>query len=150
MTEQRIVKKTDNEVSRLQSGFRSENGTREGILNLKTVCEQAIDLGKDVYICFTDYTKALDRVKHSIIECLSEIGIDDIDLQIMTKMFWEQTAVVRTEHGITEEFQIKKGARQGCVLAPSLFNLYTKNIQRNRRYGRCECWGTQYQQLKVC
>ena len=74
------------------------------------------DPGKDVYICFIDYIKAFDRVKHSkIIECLSEIGIDDKDLQIITKMYWEQTAVVRTEHGITEEFQVKKGVRQGCV-----------------------------------
>ena len=102
--EQRIVKKIDNEVSRLQSGFRTGSGTREGIFNLRTVCERAIDLGKDVYICFIDYTKAFDRVKHSkIIECPSEIGIDDKDLQIITKMYWEQTAVVRTEHGITEE-----------------------------------------------
>ena len=30
-------------------------------------------------------------------------------------MYWEQTAVVRTEHGITEEFQVKKGIRLGCV-----------------------------------
>ena len=55
-----------------------------------------------------DYTKAFDRVKYSkIIGCLSEIGIDDKDLKIIAKMYWEQTAVVRTEHGITEEFQIK-------------------------------------------
>ena len=129
--EQRIVKKIDNEVSRLQSGFRTGSGTREGIFNLRTVCKQAIDLGKDVYICFIDYTKAFDRVKHSkIIECLSEIGIDDKDLQIITKMYWEQTAVVRTEHDITEEFQVKKGVRQGCVLSPSLFNLYTEKIFR--------------------
>ena len=86
--EQRIVKKIDNEVSRLQSGFRTGSGTREGILNLRTVCEQATNLGKDVYICFIDYTKVVDRVKHSkIIECLSEIGIDDKDLQIITKMY---------------------------------------------------------------
>ena len=45
-------------------------------------------------------------------------------------MYWEQTAVVRTEHGITEEFQVKKGVRQGCVLSPSLFNLYTEKIFR--------------------
>ena len=142
--EQRIVKKIDNEVSRLQSRFRTRSGTREGIFNLRTVCEQAIDLGKDVYICFIDYTNASDRVKHSkIIECLPEIGIDDKDLQIITKMYWEQTAVVRPEHGITEEFQVKKGVWQGCVSSPSLFNLYTeKNFQRDRRYGRCECWGT--------
>ena len=66
------------------------------------------------------YTKAFDRVNHSkIIECLSEMGIDDKDLKIITKIYWEQTAVVRTKHGITEEFQIKKGVRQGCVLSPS-------------------------------
>ena len=34
--------------------------------------------------------------------------------------------MVGTEHSITKEFQIKKGVRQGCVLVPSLFNLYTK------------------------
>ena len=89
--EQRIVKKIDNEVSRLQSGFRSRSGTREGIFNLRTVCEEAIDLEKDVYICFIDYTKAFDRIKHSkIIECLSEMGIDDKNLQIITKMYWEK------------------------------------------------------------
>ena len=37
--EQRIVKKIDNEVSRLQSGFRTGSGTREGIFNLRTGCE---------------------------------------------------------------------------------------------------------------
>ena len=37
--EQRIVKKIDNEVSRLHSGLRYGSGTREGIFNLRTVCE---------------------------------------------------------------------------------------------------------------
>ena len=129
--EQRMFKKIDNEVSQLQSGFRTGSGTGQGIFNPRTVCEQATDLGKDVYICFIDYTKAFDRVKHSkIIECLSEIGIDDKNLQIITIMYWEQTAVVRTEHDITEEIQIKKGVRQGCVLSPSLLNLYREKIFR--------------------
>ena len=48
--ERRIVKKIENEVSRLQSGFRSGNNTRIGIFNLRTVCEQVIDLGKDVHM----------------------------------------------------------------------------------------------------
>ena len=129
--QQRITDKIDNEVSRLQSGFRPGTGTREGIFNLRTICERAIDVQKDVYICFIDYTKAFDRVKHSkMIECLSEIGVDDKELQIITKLYWEQTAVVRTDHGITTDFQIKKGVRQGCVLSPNLFNLYTEKIFR--------------------
>ena len=88
------------------------------------------------------YTKAFDTVKHSkIIECLPEIGIDDKDLQIITKMYWEQTAVVRTEHVITEEFQIKKGVRQGCILSPSLFNLYTKIFREIEDMEGVNVWG---------
>ena len=37
--EQRIVKKNDNDVSRLQSEFSSKSSTTEGIFNPRTVCE---------------------------------------------------------------------------------------------------------------
>ena len=59
--QQRMANKIDKEVSRLQSGFRPGTGTREGIFNLRTICERATDVQKDVYICFIDYTKAFDR-----------------------------------------------------------------------------------------
>ena len=32
-----------------------------------------------------------------------------------------------------ERFQIRKGVRQGCILSPFLFNLYTEYIMRNVR-----------------
>ena len=47
-----------------------------------------------------------------MIECLSESGINGKDLKIITKLYWEQTATVRTENGVSKEFQIKKGVRQ--------------------------------------
>ena len=129
--QQRMANKIDKEVIRLQSGFRPGTGTREGIFNLRTICKRATDVQKDVYICFIDYIKAFDRVKHfKMIECLSGIGIDDKDLQIISKLYWEQSACVRTESGMTSEFEIKKGVRQGCVLSPNIFNLYTEKIFR--------------------
>ena len=39
-------------------------------------------------------------------------------------------SAVRTKSGMTSEFEIKKGVRQGCVLSPTLFNLYTEKIFR--------------------
>ena len=42
-----------------------------------------------------------------------------------------QEATVRTEHGTTDWFQIRKGVCQGCILSPCLFNLYTEYITRN-------------------
>ena len=42
-----------------------------------------------------------------------------------------QEATVRTGHGTTDWFQIKKGLRQGCKFSASLFNLYAEYIMRN-------------------
>ena len=44
-----------------------------------------------------------------------------------------QEATVRTGHGTTDLFQIGKGVRQGCILSPYLFNLYTEYIMQNSR-----------------
>ena len=75
--------------------------------------------------------KAFDRVKHfKMIVCLSELGMYYKDLQIISKLYWEQSASVRTESGMTSEFKITKGVRQGCVLSQNLCNLYTEKIFR--------------------
>ena len=58
------------------------------------------------------------------------IGIDGKDLRIITNLYWEQTAAVRID-GETSPFQhIKRGVRQGCVLSPDLFSIYTEIIMR--------------------
>ena len=42
-----------------------------------------------------------------------------------------QEATVRTGHGPTDWFQIRKGIRQDCILSPCLFNLHAEYIMRN-------------------
>ena len=46
-------------------------------------------------------------------------------------MYVGQEATVRTGHGTTDWFQIKKGVCQGYILSPCLFNLYAEYIMRN-------------------
>ena len=40
-------------------------------------------------------------------------------------------ASVRSGHGTTDWFQIRKGVRQGCILLSCLLNLYAEYIMRN-------------------
>ena len=50
---------------------------------------------------------------------------------ILRIMYAGQEATVRTGHGTTDWSQIGKGAHQGCILSPCLFNLYAEYIMRN-------------------
>ena len=43
----------------------------------------------------------------------------------------DEEATIRTEHGITDWFPIKKGVRQGCILPSCFFKLYAECIMRN-------------------
>ena len=49
----------------------------------------------------------------------------------LEKPVCSQAAAVRTGHGTTDLFHIRKGVRQGCVLSLCLFNLYAEYIMRN-------------------
>ena len=50
---------------------------------------------------------------------------------LLRNLYAGQEATVRTGHGPTDWFQIKKGVCQGCILSPCLFNLYAEYIMRN-------------------
>ena len=62
---------------------------------------------------------------------LRETGIPDHLTCLLRNLYAGQEATVRTGHGTTDWFQIGKGARQGCILSPCLFNLYAEYIMRN-------------------
>ena len=49
-----------------------------------------------------------------------------------------QEATVRTGHGTTDWFQIRKGVHQGCILSPCLFNLHAEYIMRNVRLDKAQ------------
>ena len=52
---------------------------------------------------------------------------------LLKNLYAGQEARVRTGHGTTDWFQIRKGVRQACILSPCLFNLYAEYIMRNAK-----------------
>ena len=83
-------------------------------------------------ICFIDHAKAFDYVDHNKLwKILKEMGIPDHLTCLLRNLYASQETTVRTGHGTTDWFQIRKGVRQGCILSTCLFNLYAKYITRN-------------------
>ena len=62
---------------------------------------------------------------------LQEMGIPDHLTCLLRSLYVGQEATVRTGHGITDWFQIRKGVCQGCILSPWLFNLYVEYVMWN-------------------
>ena len=94
--------------------------------------EKASEFQKNIYLCFIDYTKSFDYVEHcKLWKILKEMGIPDHLICLLRNLYAGQEATVRTGHGTTVWFQIRKGVRQACILSPSLFDLYAEYIMRN-------------------
>ena len=61
---------------------------------------------------------------------LKEIGIPDHLTCLIRNLYAGHQATVRTGHGTTDWFKIKKGVCQGCIFSSCLFNLYAEYITR--------------------
>ena len=128
----RLQPYVNHELPDVQAGFRKGRGTRDQIANMCWIMEKAREFQKNIYFCFIDYAKAFDCVDHNkMLKILKEMGIPDHLTCLLRNLYAGQEATVRTEHGTTDWFQIRKGVRQGCILSPCLFNLYAKYIMKN-------------------
>ena len=129
----RITNKIDIEVGCEQAGFLS--GTREVIFCLKVITEKYLEMGKELYVCFIDYSKTFDTVNHEqLISSLSGTGVDDNDIAVIAHLYWQQITRIRNGSDLTDPVKIKRGVRQGCVLSPLMFNLYTEHIFRKTNH----------------
>ena len=59
------------------------------------------------------------------------MGIPDHLTCLLRNLYAGQEATVRTGHGTTDWFQIRKEVHQGCIWSPCLFKLYAEYIMRN-------------------
>src|SRR6267154_4050637 len=121
-------------------GFRKGKGTRDAVFQLRIISEKIIDMDtekvkqrkkrkkrKKLYLCFVYYQKAFDKVKHDkLAEVMEKAGVPEMERRLIINPYWRQHAVVRWVGEISKEVRVERGVRQGCVISPLLFNLYSK------------------------
>ena len=87
---------------------------------------------KRIYTCVSSIIQ-----KHSIkcstnncLPCSTTWKLTGKTLRWIRNLYWEQTAAVRVDSELSEWTKIERGVRQGCVLSPDLFSLYSEIILR--------------------
>ena len=114
----------NHELPDVQAGFRKGRRTRDQMANICWITEKAREFQKNIYFCFTDYAKAFDCEDHKQLwKILQELGIADHLICLLRSLDAGQEATVRTGHGTTDWFQIRKGVHQICIFSARLFNL---------------------------
>ena len=120
------------ELPDVQAGFRKHRGTRDQIANILWIMEKAREFQKNSYFCFIDCAKAFDCVDHNKLwKILKEMGIPDHLTCLLRILYAGQEATVRTGHGTTDWFQIRKGVHQGCILSLCLYNLHASCVHHD-------------------
>ena len=129
----------NHEILDIQAGFRKGRGTRVQTANICWIIEKAWEFQKNIYSCFTDYTKAFDYVDHNKLwKIMKEMGIPDHLTCLMINLCSGQEATVRTRHGTMDWFQTGNGIHQVCILSPCLFDLDAEYIIWNAGLGEAQ------------
>ncbi|GFS07156.1 endonuclease-reverse transcriptase [Elysia marginata] len=122
------------EIAAEQCGFVEGKGTTHAVFTLRVLIERALEVQKDVYLCFIDYTKAFDRVRHDeIIKELTHLHIDGEDLRITKNMYWEQTAAMRVEGEDIEEPLPERNQAAAPIYRDSLTPLENQSDSEEER-----------------
>ena len=61
----RLQQYMNQELPDVQAGFRKGRGARDQIANIHWIINKAKEFQKNIYFCFTDYTKVFDCVDHN-------------------------------------------------------------------------------------
>ena len=89
---------------------------------------------RNIYFCFIDYAKVFDCVDHNKLwKILKEMEIPDQLICLLRNLYACQEATIRTGHGTTDWFQIRKGVHQCPIMLSCLFNFFAEYIMRNAR-----------------
>ena len=108
------------ELPDVQARFRKDRRTRDQIANICEIIKKAREFKKSIYFCFIDYVKIFDCVDHNELwKILKEMGIPDHLTCLLRNLCAGQEATVRTGHGATDWFQIRKGVCQGLYCHPA-------------------------------
>ena len=116
-------------IAEEQAGFMPGRSTVEQIFNLRVLCEKSLEHQQSLYHVFIDFKKAFDRVWHqALIATMKKYNVSSSLISLIENLYTEATSAVFLNGEIGNWFRTSVGVRQGCLLSPTLFNIFLERI----------------------
>ena len=82
-----------------------------------------------LFTCFVDFSKAFDCVpRNKLFDKIESVGVKGNFLSIIKSMYEDDSSAIKKDGLVTESFRCYSGVKQGCMLSPTLFNLYLSDL----------------------
>ena len=112
-----------------QFGFKERHSTDMAIYALKEITDYYLRNDSPVFICYLDASKAFDRVNHwKLLDKLLCRGMNSRLVKLIAFWYKSQRFHVRWGSSVSAGFNVSNGVRQGGILSPFLFNVYTDDL----------------------
>lgn len=118
----RIAPHMESTLRNERAGSRANRSCLDQSNTLRPIIEQSNEFCSPLYLLFIDFEKAFDNINRSAVwQSLSRRGIPGSIVRIIKALYVNPMCTVLHNGRESEEFTVRTGVRQGCVLSPLLF-----------------------------
>ena len=126
---QRIKQKSEEFTKENQYGFRPNRGTVDAIFIVRQIIEKAKERKVNLHFNFIDFKSAFDTIwRKALWKMLAHISINKKIIKILETLYETSRCAVTIDGKLTEWFSVLVGVRQGCLLSPTLFNIFLEFV----------------------
>ena len=113
-------------TSDLQFGYKKGLSTNSCTFVANEVIQEYLNGDNDVHVMLLDASKAFDCVNYvTLFRQLIHKGICPLICRVLLYMHISQTVQVRWNSSLSDPFSVSNGVKQGGILSPVLFSIYT-------------------------
>jgi hypothetical protein len=121
----RVSSHIDSQLLDSQSAFRKGRGLTDALFTVRMLISKCVEFGQPLYMAFVDLRKAYDCVpREALWKVLRVYGVHGKLIELLEDLHTGTQAAVKLGGAVSGWFDVKSGVRQGCVIAPLLFNIY--------------------------
>ena len=115
-------KSVEMEIREKQQGFRKGRGMTDGMFTLRQLVEKRLEVQGEMALGFVGLEKADDTVpREMVMATLRWMGMAEAEVRLVEGMDKGTKGRVLVGPGMSEEFNVKIGLRQGSSLSPLMF-----------------------------